>query len=111
MTVSTNDFIIMWCSTGLEYIEDITGKRQQYTMSILAGNDPPKVANMEGMMIRARMNPQRNYEIYGLKCDTSITKDVIEEMFDNSPQEIVDLIRSHGVKFYSDRSSTKQVIT
>lgn len=112
MSEQTNDFVIFWNKYGLEYIEDITGKRQRYTMSLLAGNIPPDAPNINAMEWRARFNPDREYELYALKCSPDITQEYIEQMFDENPQEIVNLIRSHGIRFFgkSMEPDVKQVI-
>ena len=66
--------------------------------------------NLNHMILRARYNPQRHYEIYTVNVDYTITAMDIAEMFDSDPQGTVDLIRDRGHKLYSDRTTTKQVI-
>jgi len=107
----TNDFIISWDQFGLEGIIDITGKRQKHTFAVLSGGESPRIPGLTGMLMRARMNPQRNYEVYALSCDEEIDEDYIREMFNDDPQFIVNMIREKGVKIFSDRSNQKPVIT
>ena len=52
------------------------------------------------MIIRARYNSQRQYEIYQFVSD--ISEDDIKDIFENDPQIIVNFIRKHGKKIYSD---------
>lgn len=107
---NTNDFIIMWDEYGLDGIVDITGKRQQYTMAVLGNTKQPELPELRVMMMRARFNGQRAYEIYAQKCDPEITKEIIEEQFENNPQQIVDMIREKGVKLFSNRRPDHAVI-
>lgn len=106
----TNDFVISWDENGLDGIIDITGKRQKHTFAILSGGESPDVPGLTGMFLRARYNPQRNYEIYGLVCDEDIDEEVLRDMFADDPQFIVDMIREKGVKLYSNRVNKKPVI-
>lgn len=99
----TNDFIISWDCYGLEALVDISGKRAKATMAALGGKPAPDIPELFPILMRARMNPQRNYEVYALVCDSDITKDTIQEMFENDPQSAVDLIRERGIKLFSDR--------
>lgn len=64
------------------------------------------------LMLRARVNPQRNYEIYIFSVDNSVTEDEVREMFDSAPQYSAELIRKRGTQVYSDRDdAAKRVIT
>jgi hypothetical protein len=63
------------------------------------------------LMMRARYNTQRHYEIYTLRTDSSITANDLKTMFEDSPQTAADLVRSRGNKLYSDRiKNTEQRI-
>lgn len=107
-----NVFIIMWHSGGFEAIVDVNDLMQEQVFQVLAGEQvDDKISSViHYMKLRARFNPQRNYEIYGLRSSPDIDKELIEKMFDESPQEIVDLIRSHGVKLHSDRVTSPVLI-
>jgi len=108
-----NVFIIMWCCEGLECIIPVNPDLEShYHFDVLAGNeDAGKEAGqlgrtLEMLKLRARFNPQRNYEIY-LLTTVGISKKELEHLFDVSPQVIVDLIREKGKKLYSDRVSPR----
>ena len=64
---------------------------------------------LQYMLMRARANTQRQYEIY--EFSSEISYDEVKKMFDTDPQTIVNAIRNVGYKVYSDRSEKKQVIT
>jgi hypothetical protein len=58
---------------------------------------------VSSIMLRARFNPQRHYEIYTVQVDDSIEINEIKAMFEFDPQGSSDLIRQRGNKLYSDR--------
>jgi hypothetical protein len=68
---------------------------------------PPMVPLMM-MIMRAKANMQRHYEIYTF--DSELSEEDIREAFETSPQVIVDCIRNVGHKFYSDRADKKQQV-
>jgi hypothetical protein len=102
----------MWDCYGLESIVDVSGKRQKSTMATLSGGNikHPTCPEFFHMSMRARFNPQRNYEIYAVVCDPEITKDYIEMMFEENAQAAVDFIRDRGTKLLSYRDSAERVV-
>ena len=52
------------------------------------------------LLLRARVNSQRQYEIYEFNSTLSYTE--LKDAFNTSPQPIVEWIRKNGVKVYSD---------
>lgn len=105
-------FLVMWDCNGLEYLADITESEQLVTWERLKGNDAIRhsYANPHHLMLRARYNPQRHYEIYTFSAAEGITKDDITSMFENSPQSAADTIRKVGHCMYSDRAQEKVAI-
>ena len=111
-------FIAMWDNTGLECILDVTKHEKeiedfekQKAWNILKGelhNVKPPSIPLQLMILRARANNQRHYEIYGFTSHESI--EWIKETFESSPQIIVNWIRDNGVQIYSDRVNTKDVV-
>ena len=124
--MNTNTYVISWDMTGLEAVVDVTEslrmandfERESIFMRIKDPHNEPKnkslndinhVAHM--MMLRARANSQRHYEIYILKTTEDITKADLERMFEDRPQATADLIRERGDRLYSDRVNRRtQVI-
>jgi hypothetical protein len=100
----------MWCSEGLETLINLTKNEQENIIAVLK-DEPVRYTNpIQYMIMRARYNPQRHYEIYVV--DSELDEVSIEEMFNTNPQVIVDAIRNVGHMLYSDRkSNTKVVIT
>jgi hypothetical protein len=60
----------------------------------------PNPIPLQMMIMRARFNSQRSYEIYSF--DTSMTMDEVRDIFEEDPQPIVEWIRENGNKIYSD---------
>lgn len=111
----------MWSREGIECVIDLTAWEKEHELwekkkiwDILK-EEPmhdiePKLP-LQMMILRARMNSHRFYEIYTFSTETEVTKTDIEEYFESSPQDIVNFIRDHGVQIYSDRENTnRQVI-
>jgi hypothetical protein len=106
-------FLVTWCNEGLEYVVDITEDQQRRVWSQLKDGAACEsaVPNINHLILRARYNPQRHYEIYTVGAVEGITEDDIRTMFKDNPQAAADLIRERGECFYSDRlDQTNQVI-
>jgi hypothetical protein len=107
---SDRTFIVMWCSEGLECVVDITSIERKNSWAILKGEPTTALPNLNAMVLRARYNSQRSYEIYLVTAVPEITEQDIAEMFENSPQEAADLIRERGRQIYSDRANKSKVV-
>jgi hypothetical protein len=110
--LSPNHFIIMWCSEGLECVVPYDQSKLDdgaFMLAKLEGNENKYAKELNRqlffMNLRARANTQRHYEIYALETSGGITKETIENMFEETPQIIVDLIREKGRKVFSDRAN------
>lgn len=114
---SDPDFLAYWSNEGLESIIDIRGVHKEVTWQTL--KDPDHACDavkklntiIHGMMLRARFNNQRDYELYAFSVQKGITKKDIEKAFEESPQTMADTIRKIGVCVHSTkRSKAKTVI-
>lgn len=115
----TTRFIAMWDMTGLECLINVTDIEKEHEkwekeniFRILKDQireiKPPSVP-LDKMILRARVNSQRHYEIYTFESELS--EKYIKETFSSDPQVIVDAIRNVGHELYSDRVLKKtQVI-
>lgn len=63
-------------------------------------DESPPAIPLQKLILRARYNSQRSYEIYEF-CST-LSLDDIKSVFEDNPQFIVDWIRTNGYKVYSD---------
>jgi hypothetical protein len=119
-------YLLSWDCNGLESAIEITEVEKQVEQAekerawkILSdpnATDPGNLGGkklydmVHGILLRARFNPQRNYEVYLVTCAPGITKDTLVKQFEENPQGMADLIRERGTKLYSDRATTKRVI-
>ena len=107
----TTRFVAMWDMTGLECLINVTKLDKEHEQwekenifRILKDQDKtikPAHVPLDMMILRARANSQRHYEIYAF--DSELSEQDIRETFEDSPQVIVDAIRRIGHEFYSDR--------
>jgi hypothetical protein len=104
-------YLAMWDMYGLECLFDTGEWQKQYMWSILKEEDRPQGPNLQMMILRAKMNSQRCYEIYTFNAENDLTEDAIKLAFEVAPQGIVDFIRTNGNKIFSDRTEKKAVIT
>ncbi len=82
---------------------------------ILKGQkDSPMAAKVSSiirnMMLRARFNPQRKYEIYVFNSDPEITEQEVVDAFEASPQTMADTIRRIGELIHVSGQISESVI-
>jgi len=100
--------LLVWDCLGLEYSCNLTDYEKDIMWSALKGEEPKvRIPGLDILILRARANPQRNYEIYTVQVEPDVSLKDIQEMFKDSPQTIVDLVRARGHKLYSDRLYTE----
>ena len=108
----TNIFLLSWDMQGLETCIDVSSLDKERMWNIL--QDKPTDKNLHdivtGVILRARFNSQRHYEVYTVYSDPGITADDIRQMFENDPQGSAELIRERGTKIHSDRIESKKVL-
>jgi hypothetical protein len=102
----------MWCNEGLECCIDITEDQQRHMWQKLKGEplSESAVPSLNHLLLRARFNSQRHYEIYTCEAVDGITAEDIREMFEASPQSAADTIRSRGHCIHSDRATKNRVL-
>ena len=117
--MKTTRFLAMWDMTGLECLVNVSAiekehekwEKENVWRILKEENKTVKPAHvpLQMMIMRARYNSQRHYEIYTF--DSELSEKYIRKMFENDPQVIVDSIRNVGHELYSDRVLKKtQVI-
>lgn len=115
--MTTNAYIFSWDCMGLESIVPISKyehHESQQLINILSDRNvvPNPLNNILGSLkMRARANYHRQYEIYAIDCAEDMTVEFWQQQWQKYPQATADLIRQHGVKIYSDRSTNKRVIS
>jgi hypothetical protein len=109
--VGTSTFVVVWDNTGLEYVGNVTEDEQRRVWGKLKGKPVgTALPNLNHMILRARYNPQRHYEIYQVEATDGITADDIRDMFAASPQTAADTIRRLGHCYFSDRVQEDRVV-
>jgi hypothetical protein len=112
-----NRFLVVYDMLGLESIfdidhamETINNYEKQLVWSKLKGEEvevkKPNPIPLQHILLRARVNLHRSYEIYTFSTSMSMAE--VREQFDNDPQPIVNWIRDNGMKIYSDYSKKIQ---
>ncbi len=107
----TKHYLAMWDMLGLECLFDVDIHMNEYNewekekiVAILkeSKTHPLKPAGipLQMMILRAKVNSQRVYEIY--EFNSTIEYDELKEAFNDNPQPIVEWIRENGKKVYSD---------
>ena len=113
--MTTNAYIFSWDQTGIEAIVPITQyEHHDKNQLINLLKDKPRERNpldsiVRAMVLRARYNTQRHYEIYAVDCAEGMDEEFWREQWEECPQATAELIRERGHKIYSDRANTKQI--
>lgn len=101
----------MWDMLGLECIFNVTEhfkEVQEHEKKVMwevlkdenfKDISPPKIP-LNMMIMRARFNTQRNYEIY--EFNSTLSESELRKEFNSDPQPVVEWIRKNGHKVYSD---------
>ena len=116
----SHSFLLSWDCNGLEACVPLHELQQRYeqvdkervwkTLASKDCTDPGNSIDREinrvytSILFRARMNPQRHYEVYTVQTDPDISKEDMIRMFEDSPQSMADLVRERGERLYSDRA-------
>lgn len=115
--MTKNAFIFSWDQEGIEAIIPITqyeNVEKQNLMRILS-EKPTERNPLNGiihrLLLRARFNPQRHYEIYAVDCAEEMDQKFWRQQWEEYPQETADLIRERGHRLFSDRRTKKALIT
>jgi len=113
-------YIAMWDCNGLESLHDVDYHMDRYNewekqkvVSILKEEQIPARPTgipLQLMILRARANGQRSYEIY--EFTSTLKYKELTEAFNDNPQPIVEWIRENGKKVYSDyvKQNRKMII-
>lgn len=108
-------FLLSWDQEGLESCINISSIDRKRMWDILAdkqgqgrGNDINSIVH--SIMLRARFNSQRHYEIYSIVVDSTVTEQALRDMFKLDPQVSAELIRARGRCLHSDRQNKQKVL-
>ena len=110
---SVKNFIAMWDNQGLESIHDVDAAmaaieeyEKERIWKTLKDEKvvfyKPNPIPLQMMILRAKANSQRHYEIYQFAAEGLDIED-IKSAFETDPQFIVNHIRKNGRKIFSER--------
>ena len=121
-----NLFLLSWDMNGLETVLDLTTlehlrheeekKRMWAVLGDPEARDPGDQTGaalnrtVQSILLRARINSQRHYEVYTIQTDSGISEHDMRELFESNPQHATDLVRERGNCLYSDRVTKAPVI-
>lgn len=113
---TSNAFIFAWDQHGIESIVPITQYEhwdKQNLMNMLS--DKPTQRNpvnniVRNLIVRARVNSQRHYEIYAIDCSPELDEEFWKQQWQEHPQFTAELIRERGHKLHSDRRTARDEI-
>jgi hypothetical protein len=114
--MTKNAYIFSWDHHGIESIVPITQYEhhdKQNLIRILSEKPVernPLNSIIQSLLLRARYNSQRHYEIYAIDCAEGMDEEFWQEQWENYPQETAELIRERGHKLYSDRVEKSKVV-
>ncbi len=114
--MTKNAYLFSWDCTGVEAIIPISQYEDWDTVnafSVLEGKSPspsPLNSTINAILLRARYNAQRFYEVYAVDCDPGITEQDWRDMWDASPQMCADMIRKRGVKLYGEGMGRQKAV-
>lgn len=112
-------YIVSWDNLGVEFFEEITKHHPDNWAkeNLFESLKQEKIVrgglsfNLNALLLRAKMNHHRHYEIYVFTSEDNIGPEDIEEMFTRDPQAFADWVRAnHSLELYNDRKTTKDVI-
>lgn len=108
MTYEGNVFLLSWDMLGLDSCVNITNIERDQTWATLQDQKPERRLSsvVNAVLLRARYNTQRHYEVYTVTMGNEITEEDVIKMFEENPQAIADLIRERGNKMFSARLDT-----
>jgi hypothetical protein len=114
--MTMNAFIFSWDMQGIESIIPISKYEHHDKENLIRLlKDSPRVRNpldsiINQLIMRARFNSHRHYEIYAIDCDISLDEDFWKKQWVDEPQYTAELIRERGHKLYSDRVEESKTV-
>lgn len=115
----TKHYLAMWDMLGLECIFDVddaleehnSWEKQKIVSILKEEKEPiyPKTIPLQMLILRAKVNSQRHYEIY--EFTSTLSMDEIKNEFQKNPQPLVEWIRENGYRVFSNYvKSNKKLI-
>lgn len=115
--MTANAFIFAWNMNGIESVVPITQYEDWDKVNLLNMIAGKKVSTnpldtiVRNILLRARVNSQRHYEVYAVECSIDLDEKFWWAQWDQDPQSTAELVRERGHKLFSDRATNKAKIT
>lgn len=115
MEEETTTYILVWDMLGLEAVINATELDQQHLIDILAHKDLTQPVSsklnhvLTSVLLRARFNSQRHYEIYAIDVSAEIDEAALRQYFEDNPQGMADLVRAKGKKIFGERLNKDKI--
>lgn len=112
-------YIVSWDNLGVEFFEEITEHHpENWAKNHLFDSikqskkiEKPMGFSVQSLILRARFNTHRHYEIYVFTSGDDVGPEDIQDWFTRTPQAFADWVReNHSYKIHSDRKTTQDVI-
>jgi hypothetical protein len=95
---------------GLEAVVNISAIEKENVWNMLQDKPSNKLSQIvNAILLRARYNAQRHYEVYTVTVTEGITEEDLRSLFETDPQGAANLIRERGNKLHSDRIEPSKV--
>lgn len=113
---NTSLFLFSWDCHGIESIIDLTAYAdwdQLQLLNMLADRPTqrnPAWSMVQNILMRARYNGHRHYEVYMVTCNKSMTEHYWREQWALFPQNTAEVVRDRGHKLWSDRAPQEVAI-
>ena len=109
-----NIFLISWDIHGMEALVPVSKKEKEMLFNVLQTGSSGEYHKWLGqtvnmLLMRARYNPQRHYEVYVIHATESVTENDIRTLFEENPQAGADLIRARGSKIFGERMNADAI--
>ena len=119
-------FIVYWCSEGIESVNDISELMEQseefektQVWEILKSPELQKPQNwairninhmIQAMIMRGQVNPDRNYEIYCIHTNATVTEQDLLNNFKTQPQQTANIIRECGTRIWGHGAGNNKMV-
>ena len=115
------DWLAVWDTLGLESLHNVSEWQDKFTewqkqkvWNELKGQKseppPPPEIPLKMMLMRARFNSQRFYEIYTFSTTGRIGEADLRDWFQTSPQDAADWVRKNGNKIFGEGMGEQKAV-
>jgi hypothetical protein len=96
-------YLLVWTSFGFEDITNLTKLIEEEILDKLIEKEriyKSAASIIDFWLLRARLNPHRNYNVYTINVSGDITEDYLLMLSKDNPQNFANLVKEKGTKLY-----------